>query len=161
MAANYRFLQRSMCPPRANMGIDSGRTASWTVVLTTFTVQLTTRQPDMNNIQKSEPRAKRKPGDGLCSARFGAEVKQTAAVSCAEEELGLVREVKVTDASCGQSQLAEVDATSAANDSRQSAEVGRTSARKRMPFSCVKMGCRSAVGPLRAGAIVLPQPARS
>ncbi len=73
--------------------------ASWTVVSTTLTVQLPTRQPDMNNHQKSEPRAKRKPGDGLCSARSGAEVKQTAAVSCAEGELCLVREVKMIAAS--------------------------------------------------------------
>ena len=62
--------------------LSPSRPAPWTVVSTTLTVQLPTRQPDMNNIQKSERRAKRKPGDALSdSARFGAEVKQTAAVS--------------------------------------------------------------------------------
>ena len=88
---------------------------------------LPTGQPDMNNIQKSEPRAKRKTGAVLRSARFGAEVKQTAAVSRAEGEMYLRREVKETDASCGRLQLAEVDATDRRKQTTKLASVAITS----------------------------------
>ena len=50
----------------------SRRTASWTVASTTLTVQLPTRQSDMNHIQKSEPRAKRKPNDGSSAVPVSA-----------------------------------------------------------------------------------------
>ena len=61
----HRMLQRSMCPPHANAWTTFRRTASWTDVSTTLSVELSTRQPDPSNNQKSEPRAKRKSGDEI------------------------------------------------------------------------------------------------
>ena len=59
---------------------------------------------------------------------FGAEVKQTAAVSCDEGELRLVREVKKTACSSQKSFAAEDDATAASSRCAEmfSVDVGPT-----------------------------------
>jgi hypothetical protein len=46
--------------------------AAWTVLPTTSRVQLPTREQDTNNIQNSEPRAKRKADDDPSAAPFSA-----------------------------------------------------------------------------------------
>jgi hypothetical protein len=73
----------------------------------------------VDNMQNSEPRAKRKLGDDPSAVPVSAlRSKQTAAGSCADGELRFVREVKKTDASCASGLSSAVDASDVANSSR-------------------------------------------
>ncbi len=71
--ATYRFQRRSMCAPHDDPSSRSRRTASWKVVPTTLSVELSPRQPDPKNIQLSEPRAKGKTDDAHSAVPVSAQ----------------------------------------------------------------------------------------
>ncbi len=71
--ATYRFQRRSMCAPHDDPSSRSRRTASWKVVQTTLSVELSPRQPDPKNIQLSEPRAKGKTDDAHSAVPVSAQ----------------------------------------------------------------------------------------